>query len=461
MFNSKKLKGKSLYDKLVCLLLVWCVLQDFVLCVMLRLTGATSFVKLFFYSKDVILLALFLAAILRKKIPSRFAVCCLSYFGIIAIQAFVGMNYCSIEFTSMLSAIRGLVLLPMLTLVGYAIHDKIVFTSFIKKYYSFLTIIALIGLIEFVADIVFGTKTFWMDYLRLDDYYISIKGASAGLENGTPGNWYTDIGAGYRTQKRLISIWAAPLTAGFVLLMPCMYYTLLFFKRKKWLSLNISKRGLYPFGGFVLTAIALVLTFTRQTLLLYIVFAFFIFAHYREKNKQIIVIGAFAITLVLALILSESIMNYMFNGSTMVHILRLQEAISKMSVFGKGIGSFGTRFAGAIATESQYLTLVGQLGIIPLGLYLIMFIYPVVYVIKRAHKMGGELKLIMYSICFCGIIYAIAGLVSETVAAFTSIAQYYVLTGYVWGYCKQNERYITENENENYSNVSSAVSQNT
>lgn len=442
--NHKTVRIKNLYDGLVCFLLVWCVLQDFFLCIVLRITGLTLVVKLLFYSKDIILLVLFLSSIFRKRIPAKFIACCLFYFALVGIHTFVGMDNTSLEITSFFSSIRGLILLPTLTLVGYSIHDKDRFRSFIKRYYWFLVIVAFIGIIEFVADITVGTKHFWMDSLKLDDFYISIKGASAGLEDGTPGNWYTDIGAGYRTQKRLISVWAAPLTAGFVLLMPSMYYAIAFFKRSKIFSSKISKSKFKLFWRFSLSTLALLLTFTRQTLLLYLVFAFFIFIHFRRKNKKVIIIGAFVFAIFMGVTLSETIINYLYNGSTKVHILRLQEAICHMNLLGRGIGSFGTRFAGAIATESFYLTMIGQLGIVSLIPYLIMLISPIIYCLKKVKKMNEEEKEIVYSICFCGMIYAVAGLVSETVSAFTSIAQYYVLIGYIWGYCKENEGCVSK-----------------
>ena len=440
--NQNKFRIKSLYDRLVCLLLIWCVLQDFCLCIILRITGITVVVKLLFYSKDIMLLVLFLSSIFSRRIPVKFMACCLFYFTLVGIQTLVGLSTTSLNIISILSAIRGLILLPALTLIGYGIHDKKRFCNFIKRYYWFLAIIAFIGIMEFIADITVGTKRFWMDSLRLDDFYISIKGASAGLEGGTPGNWYTDIGAGYRTQKRLISIWAAPLTAGFVLLMPCMYYTIAFFKKRIYFGCKTSKSSYKLLWGFCLTVLGLVLTFTRQTLLLYLLFAFFIFVHYRRKNKKVIILGCFVFAIFMSIASFDSIISYLYNGSTMVHIIRLQEAISHMNLLGRGIGSFGTRFAGAIATESYYLTMIGQLGIISLIPYLIMLISPIIYCLKKAKKMDEEKKGIVYSICFCGLIYAVAGLVSETVSAFTSIAQYYVLIGYIWGFCKENARCV-------------------
>ena len=175
--NHKTVRIKNLYDGLVCFLLVWCVLQDFFLCIVLRITGLTLVVKLLFYSKDIILLVLFLSSIFRKRIPAKFIACCLFYFALVGIHTFVGMDNTSLEITSFFSSIRGLILLPTLTLVGYSIHDKDRFRSFIKRYYWFLVIVAFIGIIEFVADIIKTTSDVVSDFIGW------LSGGSTGAEN--------------------------------------------------------------------------------------------------------------------------------------------------------------------------------------------------------------------------------------------------------------------------------------
>lgn len=196
------LRIHGLYDTLVWVLLIWCIFQDFFLCVFLRFTGITILAKLMFYSKDIILLILFIWAISKLKIKGNILFWYVIYFAFIGMAVIVSVlsPKINLELTSLLSAVRGLVLLPTLTLIGYSVKNKCRFMENIRKYYKLLAVIAVIGIIEFLLDILVGTKSFWMDYLRLDDFYQAIKGASAGLENGTPGNWYTDIGMGFLTQ---------------------------------------------------------------------------------------------------------------------------------------------------------------------------------------------------------------------------------------------------------------------
>lgn len=458
MYTSQTMSGKkSIYDTMVWILLIWCVFQDFFLSIFLKFTGSVMLTKLMFFGKDILFVGLFFVALFNKKIPHKLVKWFFIYYAIVIIHTVItiGFSHNKYDFTSILSSVRGLILLPTLTLIGFSIKDKQDFMKKIKKYYAFLIVIALIGLIEFFADIFVGTKSFWMDFLNLEDFYVSIKGQSAGLENGTPGNWYTDIGQGYRTQKRFISVWAAPLTAGFVMLIPCMYYTLKFFKEKKYFKRYISKAVFIDLSGFVLCAMALVLTFTRQTLLPYLVIAFVAFIIYRKENKHELIVGSMVFIAGIFVLMFDAIWDYIYNGSTMVHIMRIEESLAQIKFFGSGIASFGTRFAGSIATESQYITLIGQLGVLALIPYMILLLYPIVYCKRNLRYLEDDEKLIVCSICFSGLAYVLAGVVSETVAAFTSIAQYYVFIGFAWGYCRKNGVY--KNEDKDYSDVPTTI----
>lgn len=434
----KAQKIGNLYDKLVWYLLFWCVFQDIALAAFLRVTGMVSLTKVLFFSKDILLITLFFWALIKSKLPRSYFGVCVIYCFIVFIQIFVTIiNSDTINYTSLLSSIRGLILLPTLTVIGYCIYDKEKFLSTIKRYYWFLAIIAVIGIVEFFCDIFFGTKSFWMDFLKLEDYYVAIKGQSGGIENGTPGNWYTDIGKGYRTQKRLISIWAAPLTAGFVLLLPCMYYVINFLKNRKVINFKIQKAYLIDMFGAIICIIALVLTFTRQTLLPFLCVTVASFVYYNKKNRKIILVIGSILGISIIFLMKDKIIDYIFNGSTMVHIMRFKESFSQVNFWGSGIGSFGTRFAGSIATESQYVTVIGQTGVLTIIPYIYMLLYPIIYCRKKVRNVRDIAKPVICALCFSGLVFLAAGFVSETVAAFTSIAQYYVFIGFAWGYCKK------------------------
>ena len=416
-----------LYDKLVWYLLIWCVFQDIVLAAFLRITGLISVTKVLFFSKDIILIVLFLWALIKNKLPKTYFLVGIIYCLTILFQTMVTISKSdAVNYISLLSSIRGLILLPTLTVIGYCICDKEKFLLVIKKYYYFLVIVAVVGIIEFVCDIIIGTKSFWMDLLKLEDYYITIKGQSGGIENGTPGNWYTDIGQGYRTQKRLISVWAAPLTAGFVLLLPCMYYVINLLKNSKSILFKIRKEHLINLFEAIICIVGLILTFTRQTILPFLCISVVTFIYYHKKNRTRILVLGVILGVLLFWVMKDKIIDYIFNGSTMVHIVRFKESFNQVRFFGNGIGSFGTRFAGSIATESQYITVIGQMGVLAIIPYIYMVLYPVLYCRRNVCNVGDMAKTIICALCFSGLVFMAAGLASETVAAFTSIAQYYV-----------------------------------
>lgn len=436
---NRKISGKDLYDKLVWTLLIWCVFQDLVLSFLLKVTGTVGFVKIIFYGKDILTIILFSFAIKRLKAPRKWYVTVFIYFVFVIFQTIISLlNLGEKNIVSFFSSIRGLILLPALMIVGYSIYDKNKFVENIKKYYFFLMVIAAIGIVEYIIDNLIGTVSFWMNFLELENYHIVIKGQPDVLYNGVPWNWHTSGSDGTLTQNRLISVWAAPLTAGFVLLLPTLYYTIIFLKDNKLIVRVLTGKYLVNLRNFLICVVGLYLTYTRQTILPYILISFLILIYFNKKNRKAIIVGGIIFAILLGGTLISTFWEYIYNGSTIVHIEQLINALNSIKFWGSGVGTYGTRFSNTIATESQYVTVMGQLGVIPLFLYLYVYIYPIVVCIKRLNIVNRN-KAMVCSICFSGCVFLVAGLASETVAAFTSIAQYYVLMGAAWGYCYERK----------------------
>ena len=439
-------KNNTIYDKLVWILLYWCLLQDFVLCFLYRITSQRLLIKVLFYSKDFITCFLFVDAIFRIKINKKIFIFSFVYLIIVAFYSLLSILKSEISIINLASSIRGIILLPILFIIGYSIKDKDEFFKSFSKYCNFLVILAIVGLVEFLFDKISGTKSFWIDFMQLDKYYKDIKGQPVILESGTPGNWYTDIGNGYRTQKRLISIFAAPLMAGFVFLIPCIYYGLKF-RNKNCKYKDIIK--------LLVVSLATILTFTRQVIFPLLLFYFLVFI-YKERKNGILIISSMAIIALVFILKLDSIYSYIFNGSTYVHILRITESIKQLRFIGSGIGTFSTRFEGAIQTESQYLTLIGQIGLIPFIIYLYIFINPIYYCYKKI-KLVDKSRIDCYiSVLVTGITFLLAGTVSETVVAFTSSAYYYIFIGALYIYIQKEQK--NYEENKNYSNVFTTIS---
>ena len=456
-----KHKMISIYDDLVWIMLIWCVFQEIVLSFLLNITGNVSFVKVLFFSKDVMMILLFMCALFNLKFNSKMLICFVLYYIIVALQTLNGIvSFPDKSMTSLLSSVRGLILLPTMMIIGFSIRDKYKFIQKIKKYYLFLTIVAVIGLLEYLLDNLIGTEKFWMDFIGLGNFHTIIKGQPDLLYDGVPWNWHTSGSDGNPTQNRFISIWAGPLTAAFVLLMPCMYYTINYIKNRKFVGVKLTMGHLRDFALMVICIVSLCMTYTRQIILPYIALTLFCIVYYNKKNRKFLIIGGTSLLLFFIIACFPKICDYIYNGSTVVHIQQILSSLQHMKFLGSGVGSFGTRFADSYATESQYLTVMGQIGVMTLILYLIIMIYPIVYCIKHMKDIDGYSELMIFSICLSGIAFTLAGMVSETVAAFTSIAQYYVFIGMSWGYCIESRRECIKDGDKINCNVFTSVSQN-
>lgn len=441
-----KVNKKSIFDTFIWILLYWCLLQDFVLCLMYKMVGSKALVKIIFYSKDIITCVLFMSAIFRMKFNKILVTISFLYLSIVALYSIISFGKGDVSIINLASSIRGIILPPILFMIGYSIKDKNNFFNSFSKYCNFLVFLAIIGLAEFFLDEFFGTKRFWIDFMQLDKYYSDIKGQPVILESGTPGNWYTDIGQGYRTQKRLISIFAAPLMAGFIFLIPCIYYGL---------KICLKKTSKTDIMKLFIVSVSVMLTFTRQVIFPLILFYGLLFI-YRNRKNGILIIGCVFFAFIVVMLRIDSIYSYIFNGSTHVHLLRISESLKYINFFGNGIGTFSTRFEGAIQTESQYLTLMGQIGIIPLFIYLYILVNPIYYCYKHIKLIDKNKICCFISIIVTGLAFVLAGMVSETVVAFTSSAYYYVFIGVIYAFSQKEQKKYEENKN--YSDVFATIS---
>lgn len=440
--KEKKAGMRIDYDTIIWALLIWCAFQDIVLSLFFKVTGSVMITKILFYSKDILLIVLFILAFQHFQIPKALFGLIVLYFTAVISQIMIplikdpGRNM-----LSFLSSVRGLILLPTMIIIGCGVRNKKQFLIGIKKYYKVLVLFAIIGIIELIVDNLIGTNFFWIEGLELDRFHADIKGQPDYIYAGVPWNWHTDGRHGNMTKRRLISLWGGPLTAAAVLLLPCMYYTIRLFKNRSFTGLKVTKNAYDNFIRFILCGLALYLTVARQFILPYFGIALLCFVFYSgSNNRAILFIGLGFITIIIGASFFDIILKYVYDGSTVTHLLRIQESVKQLSFWGRGVGTFGTRFADTIATENQYVTIVGQLGVIPMILYLIIFIYPLVFCRRRAKCFDDEAKAIIYSLCLCGVVYGFAGIASETVGAFTSMAQYYIFIGFAVGYCLQEEK---------------------
>lgn len=432
-----EMKHKSPYYILAVWILYWVVFQDFILAILYNATGNKLIVNLLFYSKDVIFVGLTLYTLLFKKTPTAI---CISFYGIAicilisTIKTFLFSK--DVPITQILQNIRMIILLSGFVIVGIGIKDKLEFKKFIvNRYFPFLVFCAFIGIIEYVLDILVGTRTFWLNIVGITNYYTDIKGEAGRLVAGFPGNFYGDYGNGFFSSKRMVGFWMGPLTSGYALLVPLVFYTILIFafKDKSWRHI----------GYLIILMLAVLLTHTRAIILVYIaIMLLYALYHLLLVHKKflmrtwIVFFGIASIILCIILLNIDSLRAILFDGSTRGHVLALFEALNtvRLSLFGSGINALG--IAGETGTESSYVTLMGNVGLIGLILYLI----PLVYASKVFFGQKSK-DVIAVTMFLCMIAYALTGVISEQLFAYTSLAPFYMMLGC---YISSKQKYRTK-----------------
>lgn len=433
MPRKKRAKHVSIYNTIVIALLVWCTLQDFALPILLKITGAVSLINILFYLKDIVFVLLFLYSFIKQKgINAQYTIFTILYFALLSLFLLIGINK-GVSLTQGLSIFRGWMLLPCFYCIGHFIRNK---KRFVKKtlprFFLFYSILALIGIGEYLADISFGTKEFWLNVVDIDNYMDVIKGQGDRLVNGLPGNMYGSYGGAYLSTKRLCSVWASPLSAAYNLVFPVMYYLVRFIRKKE-------------SGIFVLlfiNALALILTITRAILLLSIVAAFIVIVYHCKRYRNFIILGSVVAFVVILIAFRNKIGSLLFDGSTKGHTDSIIRSLTSLdSILGSGIGTFG--IGTEIGTESTYLSCLGQLGIIGLILFA-GFILNTLY--NMCLKFKRYRSPTMFAMIVCIALIAITGFISEQMNAFTSSAICFVILGFYSGF-KQRKKMVQKKNN--------------
>ena len=405
---------KFIYDKLVVLFLIWTVLQEIVLGLTYQAISSVSFVKALLYAKDVAMVLLFAYAVIFriKNKRSKYFKLMVFYFVWILFEFFYGVVVGKSEIGNAAASVRGFLLLPCFIVIGYSIKNKNYFSKKVVWFIeSFLVFIAFVGIMEFALDYLVGTKEFWVNTIGIGKYLNEIKGQSIDrFYEGLPGNFYGYNNGVFFAQKRLVSLWAGPLTAGYVLLIPFLYFLIKVLNCKK------------SYLKFIVCTLAVVLTYTRAIILFAGIAAFILIVFYKKYYKSLYLIIPLGIVFVVWKF--NSIMSYLYDGSTMGHISAIKDSIKQVSLFGSGFGTFGSY--GNIGTESTYLSCMGQMGIIGLVMYLVLNWW----LLKRLRQIYKSTKnnfaLALY---IAQIVYLFTGLISEQLIASTTISPFYIIAG--------------------------------
>ncbi len=423
------MKRSRLYENLIIFLLYLTVFQDIALGIAYNFWGNQAVIKTLFFTKDVLMLLLFFWALFKRKFPVKILAFYAIYFLIIFIQTIVSIKN-QIPIFNILSSVRGWLLMPCLITIGYAIYNKKYFYKHLKRFIGpFMIIVSIFGLLDFFIDsYITSTLPFWKDFVGLGRFMEDIKGQETLF--GLPGNFYGQYGGEFFSQKRLVSFWGGPLTAGYILVIPVLYY---FFKALNPYGKHWSFKYLICFS---IVLLALICTFTRAIILpTLFVLILFVLLKGREDDKLFVI---FLIPIVLAVLVLkfDSIYAYIYDGSLIEHINQFTNSFSQVSLFGDGIATFGVHTS--IGTESVYISSLGQNGIISLILFIIGNAFPLYLLLKPVKKY--KRNLLFYVMIAVGALMLISGFISEQLIAYTSIAPYYIILGYLCNYSRKNHK---------------------
>lgn len=401
MVFTKKKKFKYLFDFLVKFLLIWISFQDFILPLFLRVTNNIIVTLVLFYLKDAIFISLFAYCLYKGCRKSNLIY--LLYL-LISFVFFFAMS--KVSLMELISSLRTLLLLPAFIEIGRHIINKRGFKKFLNWYLmDFLLFFALFGILDYFLDITIGTKSFWTDFIGLGDYMIKIKGQGNRLVMDLPGNFYGSYGHDFFSQKRLVSFWASPLTAGYILIIPFVFGIFSIKKNQPQILIKI-----------IIFAIALFLTNSR--IMIVCAFVAVLYCIYKRcKNASGWILFFLIIVFLFCFFNFNRLVAYFYDGSTIGHIIAVENTlIGAFSLFGKGVASFG--ISGALSTESFYISIIGQLGFVGLVLYFLVLVRNFECVKKKNYKTNKVLSIIKILM----FVYLSSGLISEQLGAFTTIA---------------------------------------
>ena len=422
-----KLFKSKLYLKSIEFIFIWCILQDFVLSILYNFINNPTLINILFYSKDALFAALFLESLNRINLHKFYGKLLVSYLVVVIIAIFIALIRGG-SFANIAQNARSAVLLPCFVNIGYPIADSRnkEFDTFVKtNYMRWIFASVIFGLLDYTLDKFVGTKDIWRTVIGFTNFMTDIKHQSERLVYGLPGNFYGYSSAGFFSRKRLVGFWGNPLTSGYSLLIPGFYYLLSLLNIKVH---KINTRAIKAFLSCVLIISGVFLSYTRVVIVLLIfIFSIYVFLNARRYMPALLTITVGLLTF-LFFIGYLPIMRFLYDGSTIGHINGLNGAIDniKFSLFGHGINYAGIEGASGIGTESTYMTLLGNVGVVGLTLFMSLLLY-LLRCIQRAFKYSSNMTKAVF---LSGLGLMITGLISEQLLAYTTIAPFYILLGY-------------------------------
>ncbi len=414
----------TLYDNIILFLMYWVIFQDLLLPLVYKYTGMASVTSVLFYLKDLAMIGLFVAAVFTRRIERRLMSLSLLYLAGFMITFVITMLR-DVPMMNALQSGRGMLLMPVFLCIGSAVSNKEAFKDVvIRRYFPVLLVSVLFGIADWALDKVIGTQELWRTGIGLTRYLTDVKHQGPYMVLGLPGNFYGSYGGDFFSVKRLVGFWAGPLTAAYSLLLPMLFY---YFDVHEELKPGIRVSRLPKLIALLLLVVGVYLTRTRAILLLGILMIGMYSVFHFRKNMRITLLGVLGVVAVLSVMDYGALWRFLYDGSTVGHIISIIEAIEniKLSIFGNGFAYVG--IYGSIGSENTYLSLLGNMGVWGLALFVCIFGRQILRC-RAAAKGGNSFDQAVF---YTGIAMAATGMISEQLTAFTTIAPVYILLGTV------------------------------
>lgn len=421
--------GKLSYNNIVKYLMIWCIVQDFALSILYKLVKSPILINPVFYSKDILLIILFVWATTRTFGKGQIIVISYLYYIIVFVAVQISLFNQVDTLAGIIQNIRNVVLFPCFFTIGYAINKREDFLAFCTgKYIKWIVLSTMFGLTDYFLDKFVGTAQWWRTGIGFTRYYTEIKHQGNKMLFGLPGNFYGSYGKGFFAVKRLVGFWGNPLTCAYSLLFPALF---IFFE------LMICKKHTKKcFNNLVMFCVlmgGIFFSHTRAILFLIVILIVgYIFLN-MNKKPGLFILTMFAFLVALFLVDYSTIIKFIYDGSTAGHIEEVSNFLKdiRISLFGHGISYAGTATATGVGTESAYLTLIGNTGVFGCLIYLQMLLTVLNRLLKNFHHFLPFGKAITFSM----IALLITGMLSEQLFAYTTVAPFYIMLGFTFSNC--------------------------
>ncbi len=434
--------------KLTWILIYFTIMQDLVCAILLNIGIPAILLKMLYYLKDIIIIALGGVCIVTKmhgwviRIPKT-AIYVLGFCCCLFIYIMIGM-YNNGIIASIMGARQYIIPIIML-IVGISVGEESDDNDFayIEKQVNKLSIMLIFTTI---IERLFVPVSVWQN-LNMVNFASVVKGNTGEYSTTLIQNFYTG------GSRRAVGIAAEPLLLAYFMIPLFSYYIAKCFFEKK----NLKSNVFFTTGIFICQ----VLTLTRAVIVCEILGVIIIVCISFLKNKKLnfnfivlLTIASFVVFIIFRDKIYHIIyitINNMDGGSAGMHMHQLKKGISYMKqyFYGLGTGSGSNLVAmngwDNLTTEFAYSNLVLDIGILGLFFYIALLLnYMIVFLGRVNNLKSNFLRGILFGNAFCIVIWLATGVFSPQMWGMKSVLLTWFLIGIADGYFRnfKNRKHI-------------------